>query len=174
MGHSLGGMTVGLLRGARLTDTNIPERTSISDIDPRIKAGVLLAAPGNGGDSLTPFAAEKFSCLNPDFSTSTTAGGEDAALHLWLRGPEWYGDPFLHRLGGIGPGWWFFRPDALSSQIRSGAMPPPLPAGRNAPTRSKHKNRIIDDKNRASQGGSTGASSPHRTLIPYRKGENDV
>ena len=41
-------------------------------MEPRIKAGVLLAAPGNGGDDLSEFAAEHYSALNPDYSHMTT------------------------------------------------------------------------------------------------------
>ena len=41
--------------------------------EPRIKAGVLLAAPGRGGDALTEFTAENYSFFSTtDFSTMTT------------------------------------------------------------------------------------------------------
>ena len=41
-------------------------------IEPRIKAGVLLAAPGRGGDALSEFAAEHYSFLSTtDFAEMT-------------------------------------------------------------------------------------------------------
>ena len=55
-GHSMGGHTASLLLGARLTDPD--DGTEVNLAEPRIKAGVLLAAPGRGGDALTPVAAE--------------------------------------------------------------------------------------------------------------------
>ncbi|WP_409494476.1 hypothetical protein [Amycolatopsis sp. cmx-11-12] len=45
--------------------------------EPRISAGVLLAAPGRGGD----------------------AGDKDASTHLTVRGPEWHTDPYFLSLG---------------------------------------------------------------------------
>lgn len=71
VGHSLGGQTVGMLLGARLTDPKDTTAQDVNLIEPRIKVGVLLAAPGNG-DALSAVAAEKFSALNPDFSHLTT------------------------------------------------------------------------------------------------------
>ena len=68
VGHSLGGQTVGMLLGARLTDPKDEAATDVSLIEPRITAGVLLAAPGNGGADLSATAAEHYSALNPDFS----------------------------------------------------------------------------------------------------------
>lgn len=119
-GHSMGGHTASLLLGARLTD---PEDGTEADLaDPRIKAGVLLAAPGRGGDALVEAMAENFPfLLTPDFSGMTTptlvvAGDNDASAHLTVRGPDWHADPYLlspgpktlltlfgaeHGLGGI-------------------------------------------------------------------------
>lgn len=99
VGHSLGGQTVGMLLGARLSDPNDPDAIDVSMYEPRIKAGVLLAAPGNGGDNLSEFARENYSALNPDFSHMTTktlvvAGDSDVAAHLTIRGADWYADPF--------------------------------------------------------------------------------
>lgn len=104
VGHSLGGQTVGMLLGALLTDTKDPAVTKVSTIEPRIKAGVLLAAPGNGGDSLSSFAAETYSCMNPDYGSMTTpnlvvTGDDDANPHLTVRGPDWHADPFHHSPG---------------------------------------------------------------------------
>lgn len=104
VGHSLGGQTVGTLLGALLTDTKDPTVKNVSMAEPRIKAGVLLAAPGNGGDSLSDFAAEIYTAMNPDFSTLATqtlvvAGDEDDNPHITIRGAQWHTDPFHH-----GPG----------------------------------------------------------------------
>lgn len=69
-GHSLGGHTASLLLGARLTDPR--DETLVSLAQPRIKAGVLIAAPGRGGDALSEFAAKHYSFfLTTDFSTMT-------------------------------------------------------------------------------------------------------
>ncbi|MFD7031474.1 alpha/beta hydrolase family protein [Streptomyces sp. NPDC059917] len=119
-GHSMGGHTASLLLGARLTD---PHDATVVDLaDPRIKAGVLLAAPGRGGDALTRFTVENYSFfLTTDFSTMTTptlvvAGDQDASAFLTVAGPSWHADPYVlspgpaslltlfgaeHGLGGI-------------------------------------------------------------------------
>ncbi len=99
VGHSLGGQTVGMLLGARLTDPKDADAVDVDLRDPRIKAGVLLAAPGKGGADLSEFARENYSALNPNFSHMTTptlvvAGDSDMATHLTTRGPDWYKDPF--------------------------------------------------------------------------------
>ncbi|MEV2278664.1 chlorophyllase [Nocardiopsis sp. NPDC049922] len=98
-GHSMGGHTASLLLGARLTDPH--DGTEVNLAEPRIKAGVLLAAPGRGGDAVTPFGAENYSfLLTTDFSEMTTpalvvAGDKDGSAHLTVRGPEWHTDPYL-------------------------------------------------------------------------------
>ncbi|MER7792754.1 chlorophyllase [Streptomyces sp. NPDC097640] len=119
-GHSMGGHTASLLLGARLTDPH--DGTEVNLAEPRIKAGVLLAAPGRGGDALSEFAAENYSFfLTTDFSEMTTptlvvAGDKDTSAHLTVRGPDWHTDPYVlspgrkslltlfeaeHGLGGI-------------------------------------------------------------------------
>ncbi|SMR71294.1 Alpha/beta hydrolase family protein [Aliiroseovarius halocynthiae] len=95
IGHSMGGQTVGMLLGARLTDPKNATDTDVSVIDPRIKAGVLLAPPGRGGDNLSDFARENFSELNPDYSHLSTpslvvVGNEDVNPFMTVRGAEWY------------------------------------------------------------------------------------
>ncbi|MFJ9588226.1 alpha/beta hydrolase family protein [Streptomyces acidicola] len=98
-GHSMGGHTASLLLGARLTDPD--DGTEVNLADPRIKAGVLLAAPGRGGDAVTEFVAENYSFfLTTDFSTMTTpalvvAGDKDSSAHLTVRGPDWHTDPYF-------------------------------------------------------------------------------
>ncbi|MBL1097854.1 alpha/beta hydrolase family protein [Streptomyces coffeae] len=98
-GHSMGGHTASLLLGARLTDPD--EGTEVDLAEPRIKAGVLLAAPGRGGDALTGFVAENYPFfLTTDFSEMTTptlvvAGDRDASAHMTVRGPDWHTDPYV-------------------------------------------------------------------------------
>jgi predicted dienelactone hydrolase len=97
-GHSMGGHTASLLLGARLTDPH--GGTQVNLAEPRIRAGVLLAAPGRGSDALTEFAAGNYSFfLTTDFSTMTTpalvvAGDKDASPHLTVAGPGWHTDPY--------------------------------------------------------------------------------
>lgn len=98
-GHSMGGHTASLLLGARLTD---PQDGTVVDLaEPRIRAGVLLAAPGRGGDALGESAAENFPfLLTTDFSGMRTpalvvAGDKDASAHLTVRGPDWHADPYV-------------------------------------------------------------------------------
>ncbi|MFD9415825.1 alpha/beta hydrolase family protein [Streptomyces goshikiensis] len=119
-GHSLGGHTSCLLLGARATDPDTGEEVNL--IEPRIKAGVLLAAPGRGGDVLTgPMAAQVSFLQGIDFSTMTTpalvvAGDKDDSRHFTDMGPDWHADPYTlapgpktlltlfdaeHGLGGI-------------------------------------------------------------------------
>ncbi len=99
VGHSMGGHTASLLLGARLTD---PDDGTVVDLaDPRIKAGVLLAAPGRGGDAVTEFVAENYSFFSTmDFSGMSTpalvvAGDKDTSTHLTVRGAEWHADPYF-------------------------------------------------------------------------------
>lgn len=98
-GHSMGGHTASLLLGARLTDPH--DGTEVNLAEPRIKAGVLLAAPGRGGDAVTEFVAEHYSFLSTtDFSEMTipalvVAGDKDTSAHLTVRGADWYTDPYF-------------------------------------------------------------------------------
>ncbi|MCF2128384.1 alpha/beta fold hydrolase [Strepomyces sp. STD 3.1] len=97
-GHSMGGHTASLLLGARLTDPD--DGTEVNLTEPRIKAGVLLAAPGRGGDALSGWAAENLPFLRTmDFSTMTApalvvAGDKDDSAHLTVAGPGWHADPY--------------------------------------------------------------------------------
>ena len=116
-GHSWGAQTVSTLLGARV----VGDEEDFTD--PRVGAGVLLAPAGTGGADLTPFAAEHFPFMNPDFSRMTTpalvvAGDRDDSP-LSVRGPDWATDAYTlspgskslltvaggeHSLGGI-PGY---------------------------------------------------------------------
>lgn len=97
-GHSMGGHTASLLLGARLTDPH--DGTEVNLAESRIKAGVLLAAPGRGGDAVTEAVVENYSFfLTTDFSAMTTptlvvAGDKDTSPHLTVRGAEWHTDPY--------------------------------------------------------------------------------
>jgi pimeloyl-ACP methyl ester carboxylesterase len=117
-GHSWGGQTAGTLLGARVLDADGVPGEDFSDA--RIKAGVLLATTGTGGADLSPFAAEHFPFMSPDFTGMTTpalvvAGDKDQSA-LSVRGPDWFTDPYFlspgpkslltlfgaeHSLGGI-------------------------------------------------------------------------
>lgn len=103
-GHSMGGQTVGMILGARLTDPKDESATDVDMMDTRYKAGVLLAAPGNGGADLSEFAAANYSALNPDFSHMSTpalvvVGDNDASPHLTTRGVGWHADAYHHSPG---------------------------------------------------------------------------
>lgn len=119
-GHSLGGFTAALLLGAGLNDPGTGNVVHL--VEPRIKAGVLLAAPGRGGDVLNgPMAAQWPIIGAVDFSTMTApalivAGDEDDSRHFTDMGPDWHADPYTlapgpktlltlfgaeHGLGGI-------------------------------------------------------------------------
>lgn len=117
-GHSFGGQTASILLGARILDPVSGAEEDLSD--PRITAGVLLATAGKGGADLSPFAAEHFPFMNPNFThmtapTLVVAGDKDDS-HLSARGPEWFADPYVlspgdkslltlfgaeHSLGGV-------------------------------------------------------------------------
>ncbi|MFF5563489.1 alpha/beta hydrolase family protein [Streptomyces sp. NPDC012623] len=102
-GHSMGGHTASMLLGARLTDPL--DGTEVNLTEPRITAGVLLAAPGRGGDALSEFAASNYPFFSAiDFSgmatpTLVVAGDKDASAHLTVRGPEWHADPYVLSTG---------------------------------------------------------------------------
>ena len=97
-GHSLGAHTAGLLLGARITDPDT--REELSFLEPRIKTGVLLAAPGRGGDVLTGWMAGIVPFFTTtDYSTMTTsalvvAGDQDDSKHFTDIGPDWHTDPY--------------------------------------------------------------------------------
>lgn len=121
-GHSFGGQTCGLLLGARLQGEDFS--------DPRVRAGILLAAPGRGGADLTPESAARFPFFDVDFSdidvpTLVVCGANDDP-HFTPRGPDWHADAFHgapgadalltikgvgHGLGGIAG------PDAKETEV---------------------------------------------------------
>jgi dienelactone hydrolase len=96
VGHSMGGHTAGMLLGAQLTDQ---DGTKVNLMEPRIKAGVLLAAPGDGGASLNlAIVARAPFFQHPSFTEMTTpalviVGDQDVSAHLTVRGAE-HADPY--------------------------------------------------------------------------------
>ncbi len=122
VGHSAGGGTAAELLGMRLTH---PDNGAVINLtDSRIRAGVLLSAPGNGGADLSPIASKMLPIYRkPDFAPMTTPAlvvyGDqdiDTEHHLTVRGPDWHADPYVlsggpkclltlfgakHNLGGI-------------------------------------------------------------------------
>lgn len=100
-GHSFGGQTAGNLLGLRVLNPETKKEEDLSDS--RIKAGVLFATAGQGGDSLTPFAAEKMPHLNVSFEhmtkpTLVVVGDQDDTpnkYQLTVRGPDWMTDPYF-------------------------------------------------------------------------------
>jgi len=117
-GHSWGGQSVGMLLGARVVGAGGQPGTDATGA--RVKAGVLLATTGVGGQNLSPFAQENFSFMSPDFARMSTptlvvAGDHDQSF-LSTRGPDWFTDVYTlspgaqslvtlfggeHSLGGI-------------------------------------------------------------------------
>lgn len=119
-GHSLGGFTAALLLGAGLRDPDTGDTVHL--VEPRIRAGVLLAAPGRGGDVFNGPMARQWPVIGAvDFSTMTApalvvAGDKDDSRHFTDMGPDWHADPYTlapgpktlltlfdaeHGLGGI-------------------------------------------------------------------------
>lgn len=120
VGHSMGGYTASLLLGARSVDPT--DGSPLALAEPRIRAGVLMSAPGTGGDALSAYAREHYPVLaGTDFSRMSTpalviAGAEDDSSHLSTRGPGWHADAYAlspgrkalvqlfgagHALGGV-------------------------------------------------------------------------
>lgn len=96
-GHSLGSWTAALLLGA--TNRHPDTGDAVSAVDPRIKAGVLLAALGAGGDSLAVTGRTALPSYGLDFGTLrapalVVVGDDDHSAHLTVRGPAWHADPY--------------------------------------------------------------------------------
>lgn len=94
-GHSFGGQTTSMLLGARMVAGG-GEGEDMSD--PRIKAGVLFASGGKGGDDLSDIGRQVTPYLDTAFDhmrvpTLIVAGDQDKSP-LTTRGPDWFYDPF--------------------------------------------------------------------------------
>ncbi len=98
VGHSLGGHTVSLLLGARHRDPI--DGSEVNLAEPRIKAGVLLAAPGRG-DALNALAAATHPFFKSiDFSKMAgpalvVMGDQDDSPHMTIAGADWHADPYV-------------------------------------------------------------------------------
>ncbi|KAH8703541.1 Alpha/Beta hydrolase protein [Talaromyces proteolyticus] len=106
VGHSMGGHTASLLLGARTTDST--DGTVTDWTDRRIKAGILLGAPGSPGEDgayLSTWVLENFPWFKEisfaDMATPAlvVAGDNDSSPHLNNRGPDWHFDPYNHSTG---------------------------------------------------------------------------
>lgn len=91
-GHSLGGHTAAILLGATLTD--LDTRITHSLANRRIRAGIVIAAPGNGGSDLSDFVYEKYHSLHyPSFAETKTkalviVGDQEISPFLNKRGAD--------------------------------------------------------------------------------------
>jgi pimeloyl-ACP methyl ester carboxylesterase len=125
IGHSLGGLTASQLLGCTNKDPRDPEGKVLDLTEPRIRAGVILAGTGKGGEDLSEMGRTALvPFYGPDFSTMRTPtlvvyGDEDVGPHLTVRDATWHADPYMlapgskdlltvkggkHGLGGIS-GW---------------------------------------------------------------------
>ena len=101
-GHSAGAMTVALLLGGSNTDPR--DGVKWHNPEKRIKAGIILTGPGNGGSDLSENGKKLVPFYGPDFSTTTApalvvCGDEDVGPHLTVRGADWHADPYSHATG---------------------------------------------------------------------------
>ena len=115
MGHSMGGHSVGQLAGMRVTDP-VTGTATVSQAEPRLRAWVMLGAPGNGAD-LAPFATEHYPVLGGTTFDSMTApvlvvaGDQDRSDRFSARA-DWRTDAY-HRSPG---------PKCLFTVLGSGHM----------------------------------------------------
>ncbi|KAM0713287.1 hypothetical protein Q7P35_000739 [Cladosporium inversicolor] len=97
-GHSLGGNTASLLLGMRAIDPETGEHVDFTE--PRIKAGILIAVPGDGGDSLSENGkkllnfASQVSFKEMTKPTLVVVGDDDDSVHLTVKGWKWHTDPY--------------------------------------------------------------------------------
>lgn len=97
LGHSMGGHTASVLLGAHHKDPT--DGRALSALEPRIRAGVLLAAPGRG-EALSEYAAKHYPFLSTiDFSTMkapalVVAGDKDDHPFMKTVGASWHEDPY--------------------------------------------------------------------------------
>ena len=149
-GHSMGGHTASLLLGARLTDPH--DGTEVKLTEPRITAGVLLAAPGRGGDALTETVAENW----PFFSTTDFSQDDDTHA----RGRRRQGR--LRPPDGRGPGL-----ARRSVRPLPGPQVPAHPVRRGARARRDLRIRRRRDHGREPRAGVRGPAA-HLGVSPHR------
>ncbi len=98
VGHSMGGHTASVLLGAQHVEPRSGNFIGVAE--PRIKAGVLLAAPGRG-EALSAYAKEHYPFLATiDFSNMMTPalvvmGDKDDHPFMKRVGAAWHADPYL-------------------------------------------------------------------------------
>ena len=98
VGHSMGGHTVGMLAGMRVTDPKDGKEYDLSE--PRITAKVLIAPPGKGAD-LEAFASEHYPVLrNTTFTEMAApalvvAGDKDVSPGIFSGRVTWRADAYL-------------------------------------------------------------------------------
>ncbi|KAM0716050.1 hypothetical protein Q7P37_008564 [Cladosporium fusiforme] len=104
VGHSLGGHTASVLLGMEFEDRESGQTVSL--VERRIKAGILLAVPGEGDESLSEWGKQNLPFLHKvDFRAIATpalvvVGDADPSAHLTTQGWQWHADPY--RLGREG------------------------------------------------------------------------
>ncbi|NLU71404.1 alpha/beta fold hydrolase [Streptomyces sp. HNM0575] len=96
VGHSMGGHTVGMLCGSTVTDP--VDGSQVHLPDERIRAGVLLGAPGVG-DDLAPYATEHWPILGTTrFDRMTTPAlvvtGDDDTNRFFSERKDWRADAY--------------------------------------------------------------------------------
>lgn len=96
VGHSMGGHTVGMLAGMRVTDPNDGKVVNLAE--PRIKAGVLIGAPGKGADAAAFVSAHYPVLRNNSFAEMTmpalvVAGDKDKNINFSDR-DDWRADAY--------------------------------------------------------------------------------
>lgn len=96
VGHSMGAFTAASLLGMKNVDPR--NGNVVHTPDSRIKAGVMLAGAGNGGDSLTERAKTVLPFYNPQWQTMTTPTfvvyGDEDNVGLTIRGKQWLRDSY--------------------------------------------------------------------------------
>ena len=95
-GHSFGGQTASMLLGADYLDAG---GRRVHAPDSRVKAGILLASTGAGGEHLSEAAARFTSLRTAAFADMTTPtlvviGDHDFTWELSSRGADYHADPF--------------------------------------------------------------------------------
>lgn len=104
-GHSMGGHTASILMGARSRDST--DDALVDLFEPRIKAGVLLAAPGDGrgGDGMSQLVKDNWTFLlehtHAEISTPALVviGENDGAPFLTTRGAAYHADAYYSSNG---------------------------------------------------------------------------
>lgn len=97
-GHSLGGNTASLLLGMRAIDPETGEH--VDSTESRIKAGILIAVPGDGGDSISENGKKllnfqsQVSFKEMTKPTLVVVGDDDDSAHLTVKGWKWHTDPY--------------------------------------------------------------------------------